>query len=185
MVRSFSQWTKTLSFPARLSPAKASTPPAQPENKDITPVSSNPDLGTSPWGCNQNPYGVWKWVGADGPKLHLDLFLDHIKKYLRARDSVVSCDVGLERRTGFGQSSIFSGVQAMKRKARLPRAFQRFITIGSYMRTRDSVVPRDGLFGGRTGFGHSSIVQHLTSPACIPLKMDERPKPVLPPSKTS
>lgn len=47
MVRSFSQWTKTLSFPARLSPSKGSPPPAQQENKEITPVSSNPDISDS------------------------------------------------------------------------------------------------------------------------------------------
>ncbi|XP_014244337.1 TNF receptor-associated factor 4 isoform X1 [Cimex lectularius] len=40
MVRSFAQWTKTLSFPARLSPSKGNPP----QDKDITPVSSNPDI---------------------------------------------------------------------------------------------------------------------------------------------
>nr|XP_024218840.1 TNF receptor-associated factor 4 isoform X1 [Halyomorpha halys] len=46
MVRSFAQWTKTLSFPARLSPGKASGSPQS--SQDVTtPVSSNPDISDS------------------------------------------------------------------------------------------------------------------------------------------
>uniref|UniRef100_A0A1B6FZK8 TNF receptor-associated factor 4 n=1 Tax=Cuerna arida TaxID=1464854 RepID=A0A1B6FZK8_9HEMI len=43
MVRSFAQWTKTLSFPARLSPQKQTTPSILPD-KQATPISVTPDV---------------------------------------------------------------------------------------------------------------------------------------------
>ncbi|KAL1132155.1 hypothetical protein AAG570_010112 [Ranatra chinensis] len=42
MVRSFAQWTKTLSFPARLSPAKSSDASASPPAKDDTAAANPP-----------------------------------------------------------------------------------------------------------------------------------------------
>lgn len=43
MVRSFAQWTKTLSFPSRLSPQKQATPSILPD-KQATPISITPDV---------------------------------------------------------------------------------------------------------------------------------------------
>lgn len=43
MVRSFAQWTKTLSFPSRLSPQKQATPSILPD-KNVTPISITPDV---------------------------------------------------------------------------------------------------------------------------------------------